>query len=59
MNGVNKNNKNVVLGGQIGQRLTMLGCAYALNFTSSRLTDISQLVLHNVDPIGKREQRVF
>ena len=59
MNGVNKNNKNVVLDGQIGQRLTMLEYAYALNFTSSRLTDISQLVLHNVDPIGKREQRVF
>lgn len=59
MNGVNKNNKNVVLDGQIGQRFNTLGRAYALNFTSSRLTDISQLELHNVDFIGKREQRVF
>ncbi len=59
MNGVNKRNKNVVLKSQVGQNFSTSGCAYALDFTPSRLIDISQLAFHNVDSIGKREQRVF
>ncbi len=59
MNGVNKRNKNVVPESQIGQSFNTSECAYALDLTSSKLIDISQLVLHNVDSIGKREQRVF
>lgn len=59
MNGVIENNKNVALNGYNGPRISDERCAYAFNSPSSKVKDISQVDIHIVDTIGKREQRVF
>ena len=59
MNGAIENNKNVALKGHNGLRISDSSGAYAFNYPSSKVIEVSQVDFHSVESFGKREQRVF